>query len=239
MADVLGRVARPWHIVDGVADRVNQWHAHRVHCGNPVGVIVDLTQSVVSHARHDAHVQHRVGRVGQLDAHLRDWATERAHRKGDNVHRATTHASVKQFSQFVNHLVGVAPVVRGTSVRFIDRADEGSVFNSSDIVGVTAHQKTVGAQLRIQLSHHALVDELAREFVPLSLAAVAPSNVGRLRQLDDVAQPVQQSSVGHHFGCVKVNCGFHVVSRGSASLRWNASKWIRKRIIDCLSENAT
>jgi hypothetical protein len=62
-------------------------------------------------ARHDAHVDHRVGRVGELHADLRHGRAERAHAEGQHIHRAAAHAAGEEPAQLLAHLEGVDPVV--------------------------------------------------------------------------------------------------------------------------------
>ena len=68
MHDVFGRVARPLHVCAARAQR----RAHAVHAGHEVALWTQRVQHRAPHARHDAHVDHHVGRIGDLDTELRD-----------------------------------------------------------------------------------------------------------------------------------------------------------------------
>jgi hypothetical protein len=53
-----------------------------------VVAVAEHVERLVAHARHDAHVEHDVDAVGELDADLRHRRADRAHDVGDHVHRA-------------------------------------------------------------------------------------------------------------------------------------------------------
>ena len=92
------------------------------------------------HACHDAHVGDDVGAVGDLDADLGDGRADGAHREGDDVHGAPGHAAVEEAGERFAHLGGRCPVVGGACFVFVDRADEGAVFDAAHVGRVRADE---------------------------------------------------------------------------------------------------
>ena len=166
-----------------------------------VAVLTDQVKSRRAHARHDPHVDHDVGRVGDLDAELRDRAAERAHAERHDVHRAAAHRAVEEGAQRLAHLVGGHPVVGGAGILFALGADVGAVLDAGDVLGVGAGQEAVRALLLVQLDEGAGLDQLGGEAVPLLLRAVGPHHPVGLGQGGDLFDPGQQLGVlGGGFG---------------------------------------
>ena len=68
-------------------------HADRVDAGDELAVLAEDLERVGAHPGHDPHRGRDVGRVGELDADVRDRRAERAHREGHDVHRPAAHRS--------------------------------------------------------------------------------------------------------------------------------------------------
>ena len=51
--------------------------------------VSDQVEHFCGHARHDAHAQQHVVRVGQLDAVLAEGGADRAHAEREHVHHTT------------------------------------------------------------------------------------------------------------------------------------------------------
>ena len=131
--DVLRVVAGPVDLGAAVADAVDERVAHRVDRAHPGLAGLDEAVDRLPHAGHDAHGEHDVGRVGDLDAELRDRAAERAHRERHDVHRAALHRAVEDVEELGAHLARVAPVVRRAGVLLVGRADERAVLDAGDV----------------------------------------------------------------------------------------------------------
>ena len=123
--DVLGFVARPAHVLLACLQR----RTHGVHAGHEFAVFAQHLINGLAHAGHDLHVDRHIGAVGQLDADVGDRAAQGAHGKRHHVHGATGHAAVKQRLQGLAHLGRVHPVVGGSRVFVVRRADVGAVFH--------------------------------------------------------------------------------------------------------------
>ena len=111
-------------------------------------------------AGHDAHRDDDVLGVGELDAEHRVLGLDRAHAERDDVHRPAAHAPAVQLGHDRLHLGRVHPVVGGTGVGLVDRADEGAVLDPGDVAGVGGAVEGVG--LRVEPAEGAGVDQLRR-----------------------------------------------------------------------------
>ena len=163
------RVARPSDVLlaalKGLADRVQARHELAV---------TEYFEGAGAHARHDLHAHRDVGRVGDLDTDVTDLRTEGAHGEGHHVHGAPLHASAKESVELGAHLFGVTPVVRGTSVDLLLRADVRAVFDASNVTRVREGVVTVGTLLGVQSTERSGFDETLAEFVVFGLGSVAP-----------------------------------------------------------------
>src|SRR5712691_6900520 len=110
------------------------------------------------HSRHYVHADHYIGRVGQLDTDMRDVRAERPHGERNHIQGSTAHASVEKLVQSCAHVPGMDPVVCRTCIFLLLRADEGSVFGPSHIIGIREGKKTVWAKLWIQRFQHPRLD---------------------------------------------------------------------------------
>ena len=192
VGDVLRLIARPGHIRASVALGVDQRVAHRVYGGDEVAALADLVEGCGTHAGHDLHVDDDVRRVGELDAELRDVRAQRAHGEGDDVHRAAAHRAGEETAEDALHLGRVHPVVSGTGISLVVRADVGAALDARDVAGVGARKEGVGAQLGVEADEGAAVDHLLGEALPLSVGAIAPNDLVGLRELRDLFDPLEQ-----------------------------------------------
>ena len=108
MHDVLFFIAGPGHVLLSAPER----HADAVDARHHALLIpVDLFKHRNADARHDAHVYHDVGRVGELHTDLRHGRIQRPHTERQHVHGPAAHAAVEQLLQLPAHLVGIFPIV--------------------------------------------------------------------------------------------------------------------------------
>ncbi len=149
-----------------------------------------------AHPGHDPHRGRDVGRVGQLDADVRDRRAEGAHRERHDVHRPPLHRALEEVAEQLAHLGRVAPVVVGAGVDLVGRADEGPVLDAGDVAGVGASEVGVGALGVGELLEGPRVDELLAEEVVLLGRAVAPVDRIRLRERCELLDPLEQLRVG-------------------------------------------
>ena len=88
-------VARPRHVLLALGER----GAERVQAGDEVAVVAEHVERVAAHPGHDPHRGRDVGRVGELDADVRDRRAERAHRERHDVHRAALHRALEEVAR--------------------------------------------------------------------------------------------------------------------------------------------
>ena len=175
--------------------------AHRVEAGDEFAVVAERLEDLGADAGHDAHVDHDIDGVGQLDADFGAGRADGAHAEGDDIHGASAHAAVVELAHGGLEFDGVAPVVVGAGFARIGGADEGAVFHAGDIGGVGHDQEGVGALGLIQGDEGAILDGLGAEALVFLLGAVAPIDGVGLAQFGGFVDPVQQGLVvGFHIG---------------------------------------
>ena len=178
-----------------VALAVGERFADRVQAGDERAGFAELLQDRGAHARHDAHVDDDVGRVGDLDADFGDGRAERTHGEGDDVERAALHAAVVELGHRLLQLGGRDPVVGGAGVLLFFGGDEGALLDARHVAGVGAEEVAAGLFVGVERGGQAAVDHLLAEGVVFSLRAVAPVDVGRLAEGGDLVDPGVQLRV--------------------------------------------
>ena len=107
-------------------------------------------ESREAHARHQFHVEHHVGAVGNFDAATGEGRVDGAHAVGHHVHGATFHAAVEQGVHFGVGCLRGHPIIVRAGVFLVLRADEGEMFDARDVGGIGAGQVTAGEATLIQ-----------------------------------------------------------------------------------------
>ena len=173
MHDVLFLVARPGNILlagrEGHADRVHAWYDALV-------VFIDFCVDGQTNARHNAHVDHHVRRIGELHPDLRHGRTNRAHAERKYVHGSSFHRAVEELFQFPTHLKWLFPIIRGTSRVFRERANESAVFDTRDVARVRTRVITTGPEFLVELDEGAARDHFSLQGFVFCLRAINPLN---------------------------------------------------------------
>ena len=167
----------------------------------------DPLERRAAHARHEAHVQHDIGAVGDLNAAAREWRVDRAHAVGHHIQRAALHAAGEQGIHLRVSLLRCYPMVVGTCVFLIRRANEGEMFNPSHVRGMRARQHAVGKALRIERQQLLVRNQLTLQGFEFRLAAVAPMDFRRLREFGDFIDPGRDVMIHRGEGYVLRCCG--------------------------------
>ncbi len=149
----------------------------------------DAFERRAAHARHEAHVQHDIGAVGDLDAAAREGRFERTHAVGHHIQRPSAHAAGEQGVHLRVSLVRGHPIVVGTRILLVRRADKGEVLDPGDVRGMRARQYAIGEGLRVERQQLLVRNQLSLQGLELGVAAVAPVNLGGLSQLGDFVHP--------------------------------------------------
>src|SRR5690606_35569865 len=114
----------------GVLFASGQRCAHGVHTGHELAFGAEHVEHGLAHAGHQLLIHGHVGAVGQFDPDVGDVRAEWAHAERHHVHRAASHAAVKQRLQRGAHFSGVHPVVGGAGVFLFLGANVGTVFHA-------------------------------------------------------------------------------------------------------------
>ena len=77
----------------------------------------DALQRRAPAARHDRHIEHDVGAVGDFHSAARVGRIDRAHAIGDDVQRALAHAAAEKRTHFRVRLGRCHPVIIGSGIR--------------------------------------------------------------------------------------------------------------------------
>ena len=163
-----------------------------MHARHEVTVCTQHVIDRFAHARHDAHVNGNIRRVGQLDADVRNRRAQRAHGKWHNVQCAALHATGEQTAERRTHLLWRHPVIGRACVFFVLRTNISAVFYARYIRWVGVGQITVRALGRIEFFHRAGCDHLAAQTIIFFLRAIAPDDACRLRQRSDFCDPIDE-----------------------------------------------
>ena len=158
-------------------------------------VVAHLLGNGGAHAGHDAHVEHHVDGVGQLNAVLGKGGTHDAHGVGDDVHGAALHCAGVQLVKLGVHLLGVHPVVGGAGVLLLAAADEGAVLHTGHVVDGGAVQIAAGQLLLVELLDLAGRAGLGPQGVDLLLGAVNPDDLVGLGHFGHLVDPGQDGLV--------------------------------------------
>ena len=214
--DVLGVAARPGDVVLAVLER----HADRVEGGHELGASSSSirSQHVGAHPRHHPHRGGDVGGVGDLHAEHRLLGLEVAHHERDDVHRAALHAALVELAHDGLHLVGRHPVVGGTRVLLVDRADVGAVLDARHVGRVGRRVEGVRLDLRVELGEGPRRDQRPGQLRPLLVGPGAPVDPVGPGHGGDLVDEVEDALVGR--GCwIALGGARAVVSAVSAVMR--------------------
>ncbi len=142
-----------------------------------------------THARHEAHVEHDIGAVGDLDSAPREGRVDRTHAVRHHIQGAPLHAACEQCVHLRMRLARLDPVVVRARVLFVLGANEGQMLDSCHVRGGRARQHAAGKALRIQGQQLLVGDQFPLQRLELRVAAVAPMYLLRLREFRDVRSP--------------------------------------------------
>ena len=175
--------------------------SNRVHARNEVAVGPHHLEHLAANTRHELHVRHHVGRIGEFHTDVGDMRPQRPHAVGDHVHRASAHAAFEELPQLCPHLVRRHPVIVGTGVLLVAAADKGALFHACDIIGIGPRHEAARALLWIELDQHPARDHLSAQPVVLFLRAVAPVDPLGLGESRDLLDPCLEPGVLDVGGC--------------------------------------
>jgi len=108
---------------------MHAWH-------NAFDILVDFFEDAHPDAGHDAHVDDRVGRIGELNPNSRHGRFDRSHAERKHIHRTAPHTAAEEVFQRAAHLKGVDPIVRGAGTIFGEGTDKRTIFHAGDIAWI-------------------------------------------------------------------------------------------------------
>ena len=158
-------------------------------------VVAQLLGDGGAHAGHDAHVQHHVDGVGQLDAVLGEGGAHNTHGVGDYIHGAALHGAGVQLEELLIHLLGVHPVIGGAGVLLAAAANEGAVLHAGHVVDGGAVQVAVGQLLLVELLDLAGGAGLGPQLLDLLVGAVDPDDLVGLGHLGHFINPIENGLI--------------------------------------------
>ena len=88
------------------------------------------------HARHDAHAEHDINRIGDFKSDLGQRRIGRAHDVGNDEHGAAAHRAFEQIRAVSNRSLPARPIVRRTGFFLRRRANESELLDPRDVVRV-------------------------------------------------------------------------------------------------------
>ena len=135
---------------------------------------------LAAHAGHDAHVEHHVDAVSQLDADLGERRADRAHGERHHVHGAALHGTGEDVTCLAVGFTRAHPVVGGSSVTLEARADVGEVFGAGHVVGRRPVKVAPRQLLLVQRDDLAGLDCLGSETLSFFITTIAPVDAIRL-----------------------------------------------------------
>ena len=133
-----------------------------------------------AHAGHDAHVEHHIDAVGQLDANLGKGRAHRTHGKRHHVHGAALHGTGEVAARLCIGLARAHPVVGWPGVALEAGADVCEVFGARHIVGCGPVEIACWQLLLIELDELTSLEGLGGETFSFLISAVAPIDAVRL-----------------------------------------------------------
>ena len=206
MNDVFFLIAGPHRIfLAGLKRRADAMHARH----DAFLVLVDFPEHREADARHDAHVDDDVRRIGQLHADLRHGRAYWPHAESQHVHGAPAHTAVEKFLQLLAHFVGVDPVVGGSRAVFGKRADKRAILDARDVARVRTGVKAAGPEFLIEFDERAALHHLSGQPVVFFLRTVDPVNLVRLGKRGNLVDPVHKVGVLAQGLSLLLGCHLH------------------------------
>ena len=163
--------------------------ADRMQSLHELAVARDAIERRATHARHQLHVEHDVGAVGDLDSATRERRIDRPHAIRNDVKRAPLHAAGEQGIHFGMRLLRGKPRIVRSGIFPLSGAHVGDVLDACHVRGIRAIQiasrKALGIERQQLFARH----QLAGERLIFGLAPVAPVNLLRLCKPCDFLDP--------------------------------------------------
>src|ERR1019366_8565950 len=163
---------------------------------NPLLVLVDLGKDRRSDARHNAHLNNDIGRIGELHPDARHRRAHRAHAEWKHVHGAALHAAFEEVLEAAPHHIWVFPIVGRPGSIARKGTDIGAIFNARHIARDGSRIVAARPALLIEAYKCARRDKAFAEEVVLSLRSVNPMDGVWPAEVGHLFDPSNQVLVG-------------------------------------------
>ena len=185
-------------------------------------VLGQLVPGGRAHARHDAHVDGHVDRIGDLDADAGQRRTDGPHDERQHVHGSALHRSGEVGAQLGVGLPRFFPVVGRPGQDLVGRADERRFFGAGDVMNLAAVEVAAGQLVLVEPDERSFSHRPLKELLFLLRAAVQYAQAIRPAHLGHFADPPAHLRAGNsaqevlsvraHVLGVEFNHGHPVVS---------------------------
>ena len=169
--------------------------AFAVKTSYPVVAVAENFKNFRADSGHDSHIENNVNGVGYFNADFCKRRADGTHRIGDDIHCSAFITVACDVIKFFIHFFRVAPVVGRTCVFLFAGADECSVLNTRNVVGLCSVKIAAGKFLFIQFDHFTRCNGFRSEGVCLIFAAVYPNNVVGIGKILDFVKPCENGFV--------------------------------------------
>ena len=121
----------------------------------PVVAVSENFEHLGADSGHYSHIENDIDRIGDFDTDLCERRAYGTHRKRDDIHRSALVTVSGDVIKFFIHFFRIAPVVGRSCVFFFARANESSVLNTSNVVGLRSVQIASGEFFLVEFDHFA------------------------------------------------------------------------------------
>ena len=163
-----------------------------------VGTVSENVKNVLTGSGHNKHIENDINRIGKLYTDFGKFRFRNTHRIGNNVHCSTLHRAFKKLSELFIALGGGHPIVDISRILFLFRTDEGSVFDSGNVVNCGSVKIAVRVKLGVKLDQLSSRNCLLAECFCLFFASVNPHDSVRLCHFSHLVYPIKNMNIFSH-----------------------------------------
>jgi len=155
-----------------------QRHSDRMQTVNEFAV-AQRFQRLISHSRHQFHINDDIRRIGKLHAELRNRRANRSHTKRHDIHRSAFHRTVEFRRKRLLHFLRSHPVISRSGIAFGETANISSIFDTRHIRRMRTRQKRIRTLFRVEANECSGLHHFFAQAIIFSLRTVAPNDFVR------------------------------------------------------------
>ena len=168
------------------------------------GIGADRVKDSLTDSGDDVHVADDIDGVGDFQAVLCERGTDFAHAVRDDIHGLALVAATDDVVEGLVALIGIHPVICRTCVLFCLGADECSVLNTGNVVGLGPVIEASGILVLIHQDHLTGLESLISQRLELLIGAVDPNHIIGLGKSDHLIDPfIYVRVLGQTSHCLK------------------------------------